>query len=210
MWSKDRNKLKYGKQQFGVKLDVDSFINLSLLQILALIYLILLRSLQLKTTIVRLPQLWCLHFPGPILQLSHHHTSDTNHILSSSVLLATPQPYREIYQSIPAYRSWLHVNPPINIIDSLSNQIANSHQIVSKISIGTTQTCTDTGIALTIYYQNRRGLNGKVNEFNNLSLLTADFDIVAITALWAWIKDNIKSTELFGNSYFAFSCDRSS
>lgn len=66
---------------------------------------------------------------------------------------------------------------------------------------------TFSGTTITAYYQNCRGLNGKVTEFS-LSLLASDYDIVALTE--TWLKPSVLSTELFGDSYFVFRCDRSS
>lgn len=72
----------------------------------------------------------------------------------------------------------------------------------------TTQTISHTSISnsFSIYYQNCRGLNSKINSFF-LSMLSADYDVIAVTE--SWLKPNVLSSELFGNSYFVFRCDRS-
>lgn len=61
--------------------------------------------------------------------------------------------------------------------------------------------------SFSIFYQNCRGLNSKINEFS-LSLLASDYDILALTE--TWLKPGVDSCELFGNYYIVFRCDRSS
>lgn len=58
-----------------------------------------------------------------------------------------------------------------------------------------------------IYYQNTRGLNTKISDFS-LSVLSSDYDVIALTE--TWLKQSVDNTELFGNSYFVYRCDRSS
>lgn len=75
----------------------------------------------------------------------------------------------------------------------------------------TTQTQTDHSSYVTcsfsIFYQNCRGLNSKVSDFL-LSVLSADYDVIAITE--SWLTSAINSNELFGDSYSVYRCDRSS
>lgn len=66
-------------------------------------------------------------------------------------------------------------------------------------------TCSNSRSSLVIFYQNCRGLNSKIKDFS-LSIISADYDVVALTE--AWLKSSTLSTELFGNNYFVYRCDR--
>lgn len=62
------------------------------------------------------------------------------------------------------------------------------------------------GAPFTLYYQNCRSLNNKLIEFS-LSLLSSDFDVIAITE--TWLKPTVLNNELFDSSYLVYRCDRS-
>lgn len=56
-----------------------------------------------------------------------------------------------------------------------------------------------------IYYQNIRGMRGKVNDIRS-KILTSDYDIVTLTE--TWLNDSFHSTEFFSDTYFVERCDR--
>ena len=57
------------------------------------------------------------------------------------------------------------------------------------------------------YYQNVRGLNGKLREFV-LNVDASEFDVIALTE--TWLRDSVFDAEIFNNNYQVFRCDRSS
>lgn len=60
---------------------------------------------------------------------------------------------------------------------------------------------------LSCYYQNTRGLRGKIKDGIKNNITLANYDAVSLTE--TWLNDNFSSSELFDDSYNVFRADRS-
>lgn len=59
--------------------------------------------------------------------------------------------------------------------------------------------------SLTLYYQNTRGLNSKISDCY-LNIMCSNYDVIILTE--TWLKPSVGDTEIFGNNYAVYRCDR--
>lgn len=83
------------------------------------------------------------------------------------------------------------------------NESLSEHNQEVKISCQLRE-CSSSS-ALSIYYQNVRGLNSKTVTFFN-SAASCDFDLIAIAE--TWLHDGLGNNELFNQTYTVFRKDR--
>jgi hypothetical protein len=83
------------------------------------------------------------------------------------------------------------------------NESLSEHNQEVKISCQLRE-CSSSS-ALSIYYQNVRGLNSKTVTFFN-SAASCDFDLIAIAE--TWLHDGLGNDELFNQTYTVFRKDR--
>lgn len=59
---------------------------------------------------------------------------------------------------------------------------------------------------LNFYYQNTRGLRGKIVKNLKHNITIADFDCISLTE--TWLNDSFNSSEIFNDTYNVFRADR--
>lgn len=58
---------------------------------------------------------------------------------------------------------------------------------------------------ISLYYQNVRGLNTKIDMFFR-TISECEYDVLGLTE--TWLNENVSSSELFNDEYVVFRCDR--
>lgn len=113
-----------------------------------------------------------------------------------------------VVPDVPAFRAPL-LNVPRLIDAAIIDVIAaQDRTLAEKDFADIPKTAANNGTKpdkLSMYYQNTRGLNSKIQSFY-LAVTSSNYDVVILTE--TWLKSSISDTELFGDDFVVYRCDR--
>lgn len=79
-----------------------------------------------------------------------------------------------------------------------------THEIDYNVLVGAN--CHKRCENLSVLYQNVRGLNTKITEFQQNVIINKEYDVIVITE--TWLQDNVRNSELFTDDYVVFRYNR--